>query len=333
MQSLATAIFWDWFKLARRWMPWILLAVLILMSQLTIWGSTFAYRSLTGSGGSVILAAGPGRPPEQVECKDVLSGDAARLPSGAPPQVLDGLQAQCRQEQVQLARLLADEYDQIALPGSIVASLNLAVTVDLILLGILTVSHIGAEYGWGTVRPNLIRGIGRWQYTIAKLILLALLAAGSLLVVVAATVVSSLIARGVAPPPAQFASATTWAKTSGVLLKSWTGLIPFIAFAGFATVLTRSTAAGMIISIGYRLAEGVIVGILGAIFSWVATLSHHLLGQNIEAWAGLSFLSGGAPAISDTHAAFALLAYTVVLVAASLYLFEIRDVTGPSGGG
>jgi hypothetical protein len=153
------------------------------------------------------------------------------------------------------------------------------------------VSHIGAEYGWGTVRPNLIRGIGRWQYTIAKLILLALLAAGSLLVVVAATVVSSLIARGVAPPPAQFASATTWAKTSGVLLKSWTGLIPFIAFAGFATVLTRSTAAGMIISIGYRLAEGVIVGILGAIFSWVATLSHYLLGQNIEAWAGLSFPS------------------------------------------
>ena len=255
------------------------------------------------------------------------------MPAGASPQVLAGLQAQCRQQQVQLGRQLAAEYDQIALPGSIVASLNLAVTVDLILLGILTASEIGAEYGWGTVRPNLIRGIGRWQYTIAKLVLIALAAAGSLLVVAAATAVSSAIARSVAPPPDQFTSATTWAKAAIALLKGWTGLIPFIAFAGFAAVLTRSTAAGMAISIGYRLAEGVVVAILGAIFGWFGTLSHYLLGQNIEAWAGLSFLSGGAPGLGAMHAGLVLLAYTAVLLAASLYLFEIRDVAGSSGGG
>jgi len=334
IDSLATAIRWEWFKLARRWMPWILLAVLLLMSQLAVWGTIFAYRSLESSGGSVVVSGGPGRPPLGANCRDVLAGDTRKLPSGSSPQVIAGLQAQCRQEQSQLSRQLQSEYDGIALPGSIPGALNLAVTVDLILLGVLTASLFGAEYGWGTVRPNLVRGIGRWQYVTAKLALLALVAAGSLLVVVAATAVSSVAARFVAPPPDQFAATTTWATAASALLKAWTGVIPFIAFAGFVTLLTRSTAAGMAIAIGYRLGEGIIVTILGSVFTWFGTVSHYLLGPNIEAWAGLSFPGeGGQPAVGAVHAAVVLLAYTSVLLAASLYLFETRDVTSASGGG
>ena len=34
---------WEWFKLRKRWMPWILLAVAVAITQLSIWGTFFSY--------------------------------------------------------------------------------------------------------------------------------------------------------------------------------------------------------------------------------------------------------------------------------------------------
>src|SRR5690606_4787894 len=60
---------WEWFKLRRRWMPWILLALALLFSQLSIWGSMIQYRGIE-SGGAVFVGApgGSNGPPQTVEC-------------------------------------------------------------------------------------------------------------------------------------------------------------------------------------------------------------------------------------------------------------------------
>ena len=38
---------WEWFKLRRRWMPWILLAIAVLLSQVGIWANYAAYHNDT----------------------------------------------------------------------------------------------------------------------------------------------------------------------------------------------------------------------------------------------------------------------------------------------
>jgi hypothetical protein len=48
--ELIGAIRWDWFALARRWIPWILLAVLLLLSQLSLLAAFFTYRGLRDAG-------------------------------------------------------------------------------------------------------------------------------------------------------------------------------------------------------------------------------------------------------------------------------------------
>ena len=48
MVELANLVRWEWFKLQRRWMPWILLAVLVLVTQLSILGAWFAF-NLSGN--------------------------------------------------------------------------------------------------------------------------------------------------------------------------------------------------------------------------------------------------------------------------------------------
>ena len=37
---------WEWFKLRRRWMPWVLLLPLIIIPQIWLWAEFFAYRSV-----------------------------------------------------------------------------------------------------------------------------------------------------------------------------------------------------------------------------------------------------------------------------------------------
>ena len=36
---------WERFKLRRRWMPWILLGIIVLIAQGTLWGTYISYRT------------------------------------------------------------------------------------------------------------------------------------------------------------------------------------------------------------------------------------------------------------------------------------------------
>ena len=36
---------WEWFKLRKRWMPWILLGIVAIVTQISVWGSFSAYQS------------------------------------------------------------------------------------------------------------------------------------------------------------------------------------------------------------------------------------------------------------------------------------------------
>ena len=49
---------WEWFKLRKRWMPWILLGIAVLLAQIGFWASYAAYHNDTVQevfgGGSVL---------------------------------------------------------------------------------------------------------------------------------------------------------------------------------------------------------------------------------------------------------------------------------------
>ncbi|HUZ02788.1 MAG TPA: ABC transporter permease subunit [Thermomicrobiaceae bacterium] len=325
MTNVPTLLRWDWFKLARRWMPWILLVVLLLMSQLAVWGNYFRYQNLRSSGG--ILTGGSVGSRFEVRCDDLLSGKPGAVPAGTSQQVIQGLQAQCQQAAAQTQQQLNRLADGFSLPGSLPAALGVSLGIGLILFAVLTASVFGAEYGWGTIRPALVRGTGRWPYLAAKLLLLLLLALAALIVVVAVSAVSSVFAHQLAGSPA-ITGATTWGSALRDLGKMWVGLVPYIVFSMFITVLTRSSATGMALGIGYYLAEQIIVAILSGLFSWFGTIAKYLLGQNITAWSGVSIFGQGQTSVSTLHALLVLVGYTLVLGGGAFYLFQTRDISG-----
>jgi ABC-type transport system involved in multi-copper enzyme maturation permease subunit len=269
---------WEWFKLRFRWMPWILLALLLIYSQISVWVSFFLFSNV--------------------------------------------LQ-------------MADARAGFTLPGSISQTLESSQGLALLLLTILAASTFGMEYGMGTLRTVLTRGTGRWQYLAGKFLMLAVAAGVVLVIIVAATAVSSLIASALTPGGLATGPSGGWIEAAAALGKTWFSLVPYLALTGLVTVLTRSAATGMVISLGYYFAELIIVAIFTGPFEWFDTVAEYLLVQNIRAWVGgASFLMGpdGGGGPGQAQAFLVLLIYLVVLGGGVFWLFQRRDVAGASGG-
>jgi ABC-2 type transport system permease protein len=337
--NIGNLAIWEWFKLRRRWMIWILLIFALLFAQLAVWGAFFSYRSVQETGGELTVPAAlqqqGGRIPRTVRCNDLLSGDAARQPADLDVQVLAGLTAQCRQQAAALPARLARGYSNFTLPGSIPNALTTVQTLGLILMAILTASAIGIDYGAGTLRSVLTQGTGRWPYLTAKLITLALLALFGLVVAVASVAISSSIASGLAgEAPAAAGTAATWSDVGIALFKAWVSLLPYITLTAFVTVVARSSAAGMAIGLGYYFFEQLIVALFSNLFSWFQNVADFMLVRNISAWTGAAGGFPGTGALPDaTQAIVVLGVYTLVLGGVAFWLFERRDVQGATGGG
>jgi ABC-type transport system involved in multi-copper enzyme maturation permease subunit len=332
---------WEWFKLRRRWMLWILLVFAILFGQLAVWGGFFSYQNLQRTGGELTVPAtlqqNQGRVPRTVACNDLLSGDPAKQPTDIDPQVVAGLAAQCRQQAGTLPDRLARGYQAFTLPGSFSSALSVVQTLALILIAILTASAIGIDYGSGTLRSVLTKGTGRWPYLTAKLLTLAILTALGLIVTLATVAISSAIAGAYAgAAPVSAVPDKTWGDAMSALGKAWVSVLPYLALTTFVTVFARSSAAGMAIGLGYYFLEQILIALLSGLFSWFQNVADFLLVRNITAFTQVSGAAGGgfgSGTLPDTtHAIIVLSIYTLVLGAGAFWLFERRDVQGATAG-
>ncbi len=331
---------WEWFKLVRRRMLWVLLAFALVFGQLALWGSFFSYQNLKATGGEVTVPATlqqqqaqQGRP-RTVACNDLLSNDAARQPADLAPQVLDGLRATCRQQAAQLPDRLGRAYQSFTLPGSIPSAMGILQTLGLILIAILAASAIGIDYGAGTLRSVLAQGTGRWPYLAAKLLTLAVIAALGLLIATASIAVASVIAAALAGAAPAVTSSANWSDAGLALWKAWASFLPYIVLTASVTILARSTAAGMAIGLGYYFGEQIVVSLLSGLFSWFGNVADYLLVHNISAWTGGSgFGPPAAGAADPMRALLILVLYMLALGGIGFWLFERRDVQGATGGG
>ena len=343
---------WEWFKLRRRWQPWILLAVAIILGQIGIWVSYGAYHNETlqefMSGGSSSMSSSYEQDGETISvsitCAEIVNGQSPegieKLPEGQRTEFLADVE-RFREEScsnIEAREILREGF---ALPSAISNTISGLFNIAAFLVLILTASALGTEYGWGTLRTALTRGPGRWQLLSSKLVLLMLLSAAGFLVLSAAAAFSSILAAVI--PPAEsggLLDSGSWADAAVTFGKAVYGLAPYVALAALLTVLTQSSATGMSIAMGYFVVELIFVPLLRN-FEWFEGISQVLLGTNVDIWMQVSLVEveisrNGVPSeqmTSDTLQAFLiLLAYTAVLAAAAFIVFQRRDIAGAKGG-
>ena len=343
MQQVLHLSKWEWFKLRRLRMPWVLLVVALLVSQLGIWTNYLAYHNDTTyelvSGGNssfgISLDEWEGVA-VSVTCVDIARGRA--------PRGLD----QLPEEERGFAQERMDEWlndgacdDTIAieelrrgftLPNSMAASVSgfastgpLAIGPLLVML--LAALLVGSEYGWGTLRTVLTGGVSRWKFLSAKLLLLLRLCASVLIVIALVAVVSSLTAGFISySDGGEVADAGSWPDVVIVFFKTLYGFLPFIGLSVFVTVLTSSRSVGIAVSVGYVIVESIVAPVL-RLSDTFAGATDYLLIQSFRSWTEVPAVGG-----SDLLQAFVvILAYTVFFVVATTWIFRRRDVVGAVG--
>ena len=289
---------WEWFKLRRRRMPWILLFVSVLLLQITFWSAYALFRV----------------------------GDEVTLGDGGAASVSGAF------------------LELLAFPNNAVIGLAISHGFSIILIMILAASLTGTEYGWGTVRTVLTRGAGRWQLLASKLLLVALLGVGALVIGALSMALSSFIASLTLEGGAWLAESADWAEVARIFGKAIFGLLPYVALGLFFAVLTTSSGTAIGLSLGYAVAEGIVIGIL-ANFDWFEPVSGFVLGQAVGGWLGTTggelFVGGGDDTFGDAaviamqpealHGFLVSLAYIVVLSGLSFWIFQRRDIAGAKG--
>ena len=334
----------EWFKLSRRWLPWILLVVIILVSQAFLWGFYAVHHITEGEGTNTFLSdylyTGD-TATVQVSCFDLLDG---RLQERIQPLsieerlVVEGEIAGWGPKECSDYAYEPEKFFMFLLPTSIVGSIYLLFLTGLpfMLIMILSASLLGSEYGWGTLRVVVSRGLGRWQLISAKLILCVLVAFGWLAVMVLLNVVSSILA-GIIPPDEgvsliMLPEGDTWPSVLSTfgkfIAKALYATVPYICLGTFFVVLTQSTAQGISLSVVTYVAEAMVIPALLAISEKLERINEGLLSSNVREWISLGDSKAavalkGAETPDTVQAFLVILAYSLVMLVASIWLSNV----------
>jgi len=350
MKALFTTTRWEWFKLCRRTMPWVLLAIALLFSQLSIWAPYFSYRSQESRPVTLGNRFGMGSRfadvnAADINCDKVLAGDASGLPAGTDPSALPALLTACQGAKQARDVVLTELRGAFTAPGSVAIALSVAQGFGIILVAIMTASLVGSDYGWGTLRTVLVRGVGRWNYLATKLLLMLAGGLALMLLVALGGLVTGLIAGGLAGTSRSFLSFGFLGNAALDTGRAWFSLWPYIALATLGSLAARSSAAGMAAAIGYYFGEIILTAIFQGLFDWFHNVSDYLIVHNTTAWmqnlrlqeTSESIRIGVGGAVfgeypSLLHAFLVLAVYALALSALAFWLFNRRDVTAGGGG-
>ncbi len=267
---------WEWFKLRRRWVPWIVLGFMLVIVQLLFW----------------------------------------------------------------LVTTLGDDVSYQSPAENIANGLGFSAFFGPFTAVILAAAVLGGEYGWGTLRPVLSKGAGRWPFLTSKVAVVVLTTAAILLILSVSVAISGFIAEAVlSPSEAESYGNVSWVDLLALYGRMVYGFLPYIMLALFLVVLTTSNGVGIGLSLGYYIAETVILVPILAIFDWSDQVYAYLLGPNVDAWQSVPGTEDFASAMATiggmsemAHGFIFVTIYTVVLAAGAVTLFMRRDVAGAKGG-
>ena len=383
---------WEWFKLRRRWMLWIMLGILIVVSQFGLVCNYIQYHNegfrqfASGSGGSSVSASvtvDGETVTVEMTCLDILEErfppELEQLHKEEQENFLEDVSSlremACDNENatgnfifrtrefgvIEIEFFVEPGEDEtwnddisprdsfrrgFTLPQAVtIAIRDWSSTLAIILIMILSASSMGGEYGWGTMRTVLTRGVGRWQFLASKGILLTGVGFGGI-VITSVVIAAACLLAAILPPSetGQLADAGRWSDAAIALLKSAYVLVPYIAAGIFLAVLTRSSAMSISLLMGYYVVESIVAPTLAVAGSesWLGNIPDFLIGSNAAEWmqAGLVDVEVSSESVTDAQLAsddrlrafFVLLGYTAAFGAAAFALFRREDIAGAKGG-
>lgn len=200
-----------------------------------------------------------------------------------------------------------------------------------IMLIVFAASHVGTEFGWGTLRTLLAHGAGRGAFLASKSLSLALFAfvfviAGSVASVAASFAISSIAGYDL--------SGLDVAAVANAAGRGMYTFLPYMALATVIALWSRSAGAGIAAGLVVYFAESLVAGILVSLNRDFATIVNYGISRNVAAVTRQTVVQTGADASNAAstlpdggQAAVVLAVYTVAFLAIAFWRLRTRDVT------
>jgi ABC-2 type transport system permease protein len=283
------------YRVVRRWMPWVLLLMVIALSFVLyelIWVTSNAQLQSLRAG---TVTPNPNAPPPDVQIRSLESA----IQSLKPARLTD-------------------------------LGMGLVTGLGSILMIVFAASHVGTEWAWGTLRTLLASGASRLGFLVTKYVTLVAYAAVYMAVGIAAALAASFVVSSQAGLDTSGIDAGLIASAAGRGLYAF---LPYMALASLIALWFRSAgggiAAGLVINFTESIAAGLLIS-LNRDLAWIANLG---ISRNVQAIARASATAdtggppGAVPLPDQAQAALVLALWTLIFVALAVWRLRNRDIT------
>jgi ABC-2 type transport system permease protein len=285
------------YRMTRRWMPRVLLATIagagIVLYEL-IYYSVNAQLTLLRSGNAPANLVGPA-----------------------------GAEATIKQFEETLLQVRPAHVQELGV--------GLVAGLGSVMLIVFAASHMGTEFGWGTLRTQLASGLSRRAFLATKLGSLALFALAFTVLGILATVAASFL---VSTQAGYDTGGFDLAKVVSAGWRTGYSFIPYLALASLIALWSRSSGAGIAAGLVIYFAESLVTGLLISFNRDFATIANLGLARNVQSLSRISVTVAGtnssnsAATLPDpTQAAVVLAVWTVVFIALAVWRLRTRDIT------
>jgi ABC-type transport system involved in multi-copper enzyme maturation permease subunit len=285
------------FRLVRRWMPWVLLLMMVVMTFLLyelIWVTSNAQLQL------------------------LRSGTAPATPNAPPPEV------QIRSLEAAIQTLRPSRLNELGI--------GFVTGLGSILMVVFSASHMGTEWAWGTLRTLLASGASRMGFLVSKYVTLVTFAAVYLAIGIGAAVAASFLVSAQAGLDTSGFDPGLVASAAG---RGIYGFLPYMALASLIALWFRSAGGGIAAGLVIYFTESIAAGLLISLNRDFATVANLGISRNVQSIArvGVAVQTGGgaggagAPLPDQTQAAIVLAAWTLLFVALAVWRLGGRDIT------
>ena len=287
----------EFYRLRRRWMPWVLLAIIVV--------AAFAFYEL------IYFSI-------NTQLQMLRSGNLPPTVGGP-----EGARATIAEMESTLQQVTPSHIPEFGI--AIIAG------IGAVILIVFAASHMGTDYGWGTLRTLLASGESRTQFLVTKLGSTAIFAAIFTIAGVVAVIGASYLV-----------SSQAGFDTSGIdigliavaTLKTGYCFMPYLALAALIALVSRSSGAGIAAGLVIYFAESIAMQVLISFNKDYATIANLGISRNTQSLSRLTVNVGGQggtpqiPALPDqTQAAIVIAVWTALFIAIAFWRLRTRDVT------
>jgi ABC-2 type transport system permease protein len=208
--------------------------------------------------------------------------------------------------------------------------ISLVSGIGSVMLIVFAASHVGTEFGWGTLRTLLAHGAGRASFLGAKLLSIAGFGVLFFFVGVVAAIIGSYLATTIA---AGDTGGLDLGAIGAAAAKGYYTFLPYMALAALIAVWSRSAGAGIAAGLVLYFTEGLVTGLVVQLNRDLANIVNFGLSRNVTALTrdvtatGITQDPTAVALPGEGQAALVLAIYTVLFVALAFWRLRTRDIT------